>query len=695
MDSQTEIFDGVQTGRARRKLISQEGLTKLLETHAFSDVTPFTDEQGQQKNCFIAREGSGGNTRSVFIAVDKAPGSAVAQMLENKGYNLGNEVKITLGLPVDEAILHGVNPLLRFMEVDGNYVAISPHFVNSKSLRRKVKEEGTLSKQEFVSVFKQVIAAEDYLISKGIVHRDLNPGNILLRGKGKGIESRLTDLATAGSLGNESDSTLPTGGQRAIRDPKYGKVFTNQTTNSVQNEMYGIAMDALFAINGALPVYYDFISGMGIETATGESLLDENGKIVPEKHNAAIDRAIAKLPRWAKRHASWIKKATQSEGRYQSFQQFKEDFEKSASPSLIERVRELSNKTKGAIAGGLVGVMALTGVGAKLTYTQIQKQHETEVSEARKYKVNTEWNGLTAELKNNIADLETVIFVKGNTNYYPKTKVLHANAGGILDLSISAIDKQTGDTLPTMPGRVYLEGVDTNDVPVQSFYISPVNNSQTPSESSSFSGDKKIVLPKNLPDGNYILAVELQIPRIKMRDDEWDIKAKKKHLAKVAYQGNTLSRKRIPIVVGKPSQEVDLGNVYIAGYGFDSVSFRDLREGEIYGDNYASPRGKNMEYEFYLFGKCISQSGDSYTGIWLPEVNNTASDILNVVIKENGIPFTYSGIPVERVNELGRYRWKVSNFCPEDMPKRIADFRKNYESSLNIAHSSTSEKTSK
>ncbi|HMA25192.1 MAG TPA: protein kinase, partial [Gemmatimonadaceae bacterium] len=155
----------------------------------------------------IERELGGGGMSSVFVARDNSLGrNVVVKVLP---YELAASVSVDRfkrEIMLAAALQHPhIVPVLSSGETDGLPFFIMP-FVDGESLRARLAR-GPLSVREAVNVLKDVARALIYAHSRGIIHRDIKPDNILLSAG----SATVTDFGVAKALsasreGNRSAS---------------------------------------------------------------------------------------------------------------------------------------------------------------------------------------------------------------------------------------------------------------------------------------------------------------------------------------------------------------------------------------------------------------------------------------------------------------------------------------------------------
>ncbi len=93
---------------------------------------------------------------------------------------------------------------------DGNVHYLVTEYVNGVDLRKLIRRTGPLGMTVAANIIYQVADGLEHAHSKGIIHRDVKPGNVLVTPQG---EAKLSDLGLAGPLESSAEN-----------DPRYGKI---------------------------------------------------------------------------------------------------------------------------------------------------------------------------------------------------------------------------------------------------------------------------------------------------------------------------------------------------------------------------------------------------------------------------------------------------------------------------------------
>jgi serine/threonine protein kinase len=93
---------------------------------------------------------------------------------------------------------------------DGNVCYLVTEYVPGMDLRKYVRTNGPLSMAEAARVISQVALALQHAHDRGLIHRDVKPGNILVTPDGR---AKLSDLGLAGPLQDAAET-----------DPRFGRI---------------------------------------------------------------------------------------------------------------------------------------------------------------------------------------------------------------------------------------------------------------------------------------------------------------------------------------------------------------------------------------------------------------------------------------------------------------------------------------
>ena len=126
--------------------------------------------------------------------------------------------------------------------------------VEGETLEERVRRTGPLGARETIAIAQQVVAALFAAEKRGLVHRDLKPGNIMLTGKeGETPEVKVIDFGLAKAVTEEADPMSMTGdgfvGSPAFASPEQ---FARAPLD-VRSDIFSLGVTLWFALTGKTP----------------------------------------------------------------------------------------------------------------------------------------------------------------------------------------------------------------------------------------------------------------------------------------------------------------------------------------------------------------------------------------------------------------------------------------------------------
>lgn len=131
---------------------------------------------------------------------------------------------------------------------DGNVHFLVTEYVPGTDLRRLIKRNGRLSMAATAGIICQAAKGLDHAHSRGLIHRDVKPGNLLVTPEGV---CKVSDLGLAGFLDEERDARRnKTVGTADYLSPEQIKTPHNLTPSC---DIYALGCTAYYAITGKVP----------------------------------------------------------------------------------------------------------------------------------------------------------------------------------------------------------------------------------------------------------------------------------------------------------------------------------------------------------------------------------------------------------------------------------------------------------
>lgn len=187
----------------------------------------------------------------------------------------------------------GIVPLLGVAVLAGRLVCITP-YLQGETLRDRLARERQLPIDDAIRITRQVADALQFAHSKGVLHKDLKPGNIFL------TESRalVMDLGLSRAITRSMEETH-TGTGLSLGTPAY---------MSPEHASGGVEIDARADLYSLGCIFYEMLAGEPPFTgATPQAVLMRtltdtpvpiavHRESVPADVSVTIDRLLAKVP---------------------------------------------------------------------------------------------------------------------------------------------------------------------------------------------------------------------------------------------------------------------------------------------------------------------------------------------------------------------------------------------------------------
>ncbi len=189
------------------------------------------------------------------VAVKMILAGQLANEVEVKRFYIEAQAAANLDHP-------GIVPIIEVGQHEGQHY-FSMAFVEGQSLSRRLAE-GPLPPREAAALLAKVAEAIEYAHRRGVIHRDLKPGNILLDRDGN---PRVTDFGLAKKL--ESDSGL-TGSGQVMGTPSYmppEQARGNRSEVGTAADVYALGATLYALLTGRPP----FQAATAVETSTAGS----------------------------------------------------------------------------------------------------------------------------------------------------------------------------------------------------------------------------------------------------------------------------------------------------------------------------------------------------------------------------------------------------------------------------------------
>ena len=134
---------------------------------------------------------------------------------------------------------------------DGNVYYLVTEYVPGTDLRQHVVKHGRIGQREAATIISQVARGLEHAHSRGLVHRDVKPGNVLVSPDG---HAKLSDLGLVGFHGEQDSGTDPRAGKIVgTADYLAPEVIVSPRRVSPASDIYSLGCTLYYAVTGQVP----------------------------------------------------------------------------------------------------------------------------------------------------------------------------------------------------------------------------------------------------------------------------------------------------------------------------------------------------------------------------------------------------------------------------------------------------------
>jgi WD40 repeat protein/tRNA A-37 threonylcarbamoyl transferase component Bud32/energy-coupling factor transporter ATP-binding protein EcfA2 len=179
----------------------------------------------------------------------------------------------------------------------GGHLYLAMRYVGGSDLKRLLEEEGRLDPARALAILERVAVALDAAHAKGLVHRDVKPGNILLEGETDGDVPRRVYLSDFGLTSRAADEDPGEVGELAGTLDYLAPEQVEGRPVSAATDVYSLGCVLYQCLTGEAPYPRDSRMEVLWAHLEGEPPRpSERSPGLPEALDAVVARALAKEP---------------------------------------------------------------------------------------------------------------------------------------------------------------------------------------------------------------------------------------------------------------------------------------------------------------------------------------------------------------------------------------------------------------
>jgi eukaryotic-like serine/threonine-protein kinase len=238
----------------------------------------------------------GAGMSRVFLATDRALGRKVVVKVLPPDLAAGvNRDRFRREIQLAAHLQHPhIVPLLSAGE-SGDILYYTMPFIDGESLRVRLERKGRRSVREVMRILHDVLDALAYAHARGVIHRDIKPGNILTQGH----HALVTDFGVAKALSAALPATGMTSTGMAIGTPAYmaPEQLAADPTADHRVDIYAVGLLAYELLSGESPFTGPSPAAtMAAQLTRDPPPLAALRSDVPPALSSLVNRCLAKAP---------------------------------------------------------------------------------------------------------------------------------------------------------------------------------------------------------------------------------------------------------------------------------------------------------------------------------------------------------------------------------------------------------------
>ena len=140
---------------------------------------------------------------------------------------------------------------LSYADTDGDTYFLVTEYVPGSDLRRLVRYQGALSEEKAAILGSQAAEALQYVHGRGLIHRDVKPGNLLITPEGR---TKLTDLGLA-FFSSDAESPVPMKPRHIVGTADFlaPEIVVSPSEVRSISDIYSLGCTLYYAVTGKVP----------------------------------------------------------------------------------------------------------------------------------------------------------------------------------------------------------------------------------------------------------------------------------------------------------------------------------------------------------------------------------------------------------------------------------------------------------